>query len=128
MSKKVISTSNAPRAIGPYSQAIQAGPFLFVSGQISIDPATSELLLGNIQSQTTRVIENIKAILEAVGSTLDSVVKTTIYLKNLDDFNAVNEVYGSYFKENPPARATVEVSELPKGVGVEIEAMAYIGD
>jgi 2-iminobutanoate/2-iminopropanoate deaminase len=126
MPKKVISTNKAPQAIGPYSQAIQAGPFLFVSGQISIDPATGELVLGDIQSQTRRVMENIQGVLEAVGSSLNSVVKTTIYLKNLDDFTTVNEVYGSYFKEAPPARATVEVSGLPKGVGVEIEAVAYL--
>ncbi|MFQ5823920.1 MAG: RidA family protein [bacterium] len=125
MSKKVISTSNAPQAIGPYSQAIQADSFLFISGQIPIEPVTGALLLGDIQSQTKQVMENIKGVLEAAGSSLKSVVKTTIFLKNLDDFNAVNEIYGSYFKEDPPARATVEVSRLPKGVGVEIEAVAH---
>lgn len=128
MSKQMISTSKAPQAIGPYSQAIQAGSFIFISGQIPINPASGELLLGDIQSQTRQVLENIKGVLEAVESSLNSVVKTTIYLTDLGDFDSVNEVYGSYFKEEPPARATVEVSSLPKGVGIEIEAVAYCGE
>lgn len=128
MSKKTISTSKAPQAIGPYSQAIQAGSFIFISGQIPIDPVSGELLSGDINSQTKRVLDNIKGVLEAIGSSLDSVVKTTIYLRNLGDFNSVNEVYGSYFKKEPPARATVEVSRLPKEAGVEIEAVAYLAE
>ncbi len=127
MNKKVISTKEAPQAIGPYSQAIQAGEFLFVSGQIAIDPASGSLESGDIRSQTRRVLENINAILSAAGSSLEAVVKTTIFLKSMTDFSAVNEIYGGYFQENRPARATVEVSSLPKGAAVEIDAIAYIG-
>ena len=126
MSKKVISTTTAPGAIGAYSQAIQAGSLLFVSGQIPLDPETGELILGDIKKQTHRVMESIKGIVESAGGGLDSIVKCTIYLKNLNDFNDVNEVYGSYFKQAPPARATVEVSALPKGVAVEIDAIANL--
>lgn len=126
MSKRIISTLQAPQAIGPYSQAVQAGAFLFVSGQIALDPATGEVISGDVKKQTTRVMENIKAILDASQATLSSVVKCTIYLKSLDDFQVVNEVYGSFFNEAPPARATVEVSRLPKGVEVEIDAIAYL--
>jgi 2-iminobutanoate/2-iminopropanoate deaminase len=128
MAKKVISTTTAPQAIGPYSQAIQAGEFLFVSGQIAIDPATGNVETGDIRSQTKRVLENIRAILAASGSSLESVVKTTIFLKSMADFASVNEVYGTYFVENRPARATVEVSSLPKGVAVEIDAVAFLGE
>lgn len=126
MAKKVISTPNAPQAIGPYSQAIQAGPMLFVSGQIALDPASGDLVSGDVQAQTIRVMENIKAVVEAAGGSLDSIVKCTIFLKNMSDFARVNEVYGSYFDEAPPARATVEVSQLPKDVEVEIDAIAHI--
>lgn len=126
MAKKVISTPNAPQAIGPYSQAIQAGPMLFVSGQIALDPASGDLVSGDVQAQTKRVMENIKAVVEAAGGSLDSIVKCTIFLKNMSDFARVNEVYGSYFDEAPPARATVEVSQLPKDVEVEIDAIAHI--
>ncbi|NIR47709.1 RidA family protein [candidate division KSB1 bacterium] len=128
MSKKIISTNKAPQAIGPYSQAVQAGPLLFVSGQIAIDPATGDLKLGDIQSQTRLIMENIQTILEEAGVSLDSVVKTTIFMKDMSDFAAVNEAYGSYFKKAPPARAAVEVAALPKGVGVEIEAIAFLGE
>lgn len=126
MPKKVISTDKAPQAIGPYSQAIQVDKQLFVSGQIAIDPATGEVQLGDIESQTHRVMQNLSAILEAAGGSLDSVAKCTIFLKDLGNFTAVNEIYGSYFNEEPPARATVEVSELPKGVDVEIDAVAFL--
>ena len=127
MTKKIIATSKAPQAIGPYSQAVQAGSFLFISGQIPINPATGELELGDIRSQARLVLENIKAILEEAGCSLQNVVKTTIFLKNLADFKDVNEVYANYFQNDPPARATVEISALPKGVGVEIEAVAFPG-
>jgi 2-iminobutanoate/2-iminopropanoate deaminase len=127
MNKKVISTKEAPQAIGPYSQAIQAGEFLFISGQIAINPASGNLEAGDLRSQTRRVLENIQAILSAAGSSLEAVVKTTIFLKNMADFSAVNEIYGSYFQENRPARATVEVSSLPKAADIEIDAIAYIG-
>lgn len=126
MPKKVISTEKAPQAIGPYSQAIQVDKQLFISGQIALDPATGEVQLGDIESQTHRVMQNLKAILEAAGGSLDSIVKCTIYLKDLGNFAAVNEVYGSYFKTAPPARATVEVSGLPKDVDVEIDAVAFL--
>ena len=126
MPKKVISTDKAPQAIGPYSQAIQVAEQLFVSGQIALDPATGEVQLGDVESQTHLVMQNLKAILTAAGGSLDSVVKCTIYLKDLGNFAAVNEVYGSYFKTAPPARATVEVSALPKDVDVEIDAIAFL--
>ena len=122
--KKVISTAAAPQAIGPYSQAIEAGGFVFVSGQIPLIPATGELVEGSVEVQTARVLENLKAILEAAGSSLESVVKTTVYITNMDDFAKVNGIYGQYFQENPPARVCVEVSKLPKGALVEIECIA----
>ncbi|MFQ5676316.1 MAG: RidA family protein [bacterium] len=126
MSRKVIATNKAPQAIGPYSQAIQAGQFLFVSGQVALDPATGEVRPGNAEKQTGFVMENIKAILEEAGCSLEAVVKCTIYLKDLGDFATVNQVYGSFFKQAPPARATVQVSGLPKGVDVEIDAIVCL--
>ena len=125
--KKIISTADAPKAIGPYSQAIEANGFVFVSGQIPLDPATGSLVAGDIREQTKRVMENGKAILAAAGCGMDSVVKATIYLKNIGDFAAVNDVYGSFFSAEPPARATVEVSRLPKDVAVEIDLIAVKG-
>ena len=122
--KKVISTAEAPQAIGPYSQAIEAGGFVFVSGQIPLIPATGELVEGSVEVQTARVLENLKAILEAAGSSLESVVKTTVYITNMDDFAKVNGIYGQYFQENPPARVCVEVSKLPKGALGEIDVIA----
>jgi len=120
----VISTDRGPRAIGPYSQAIRANGFLFLSGQVSLDPATQQLVPGDIATQTARVLENLKGILEAAGSSLDRVVKTTVYLKDMNDFSAMNEVYARYFPSAPPARATVEVARLPKDARVEIELIA----
>ncbi|RMD95484.1 MAG: RidA family protein [Calditrichaeota bacterium] len=128
MGKKAISTTEAPQAIGPYSQAIQAGQFLFLSGQIALDPKTGTVVSGDVVEQTHRVMKNLKAVLAAAGASLENIVKTTIYLKKLTDFVRVNEVYGTYFEKEPPARATVEVSNLPKGVDVEIEAIAYLGN
>ena len=122
--KKVISTANAPQAIGPYSQAIEAGGFVFVSGQIPLIPATGELVDGSVEVQTARVLENLKAILEAAGASLEDVVKTTVYITNMDDFAKVNGIYGRYFEANPPARVCVEVSKLPKGALVEIDVIA----
>ena len=122
--KKVISTAEAPQAIGPYSQAIEAGGFVFVSGQIPLIPATGELVEGSVEVQTARVLENLKAILEAAGSSLEAVVKTTVYIVNMEDFAKVNGIYGQYFEENPPARVCVEVSKLPKGALVEIDVIA----
>jgi len=122
--KKIISTNEAPPAIGPYSQAVRSGSFLFCSGQIPLDPKSGQIVPGDIAAQTRRVLNNIAAVLRAEGLTFDSVVKTTIFLTDLNDFQLVNEVYGSYFKQDPPARSTVQVSALPKGANVEIEVIA----
>ncbi len=126
MEKKVIETQSAPKAIGPYSQAIQAGNFLFLSGQIPLDPKTGELVKGDIGQQTKRVLENIKGILESQKLGMQNVVKTTIFLKEMGNFNRVNEIYGTYFPTSPPARSTVEVARLPKDVEIEIEAIALV--
>jgi len=126
MIKEIIKTDKAPAAIGPYSQAVKSGGFIFISGQIPLDPATGNVVEGGIKEQTERVMKNLEAVLEAAGTDIKAVVKTTIFLTNLSDFATVNEIYGAYFNENPPARATVEVSSLPKGVEVEIEAVALI--
>jgi 2-iminobutanoate/2-iminopropanoate deaminase len=122
--KKPIFSSEAPAAIGPYSQAMRSGRFLFCSGQIPLDPQSGELVSGDIAAQTRRVLDNIGAILRMEGLTFDDVVKTTIFLTNLGDFQTVNEVYGSYFKHDPPARSTVQISALPRGANVEIEVIA----
>jgi 2-iminobutanoate/2-iminopropanoate deaminase len=127
MTKEIIATDEAPKAIGPYSQAVRAGGFIFLSGQIPLNPETGELVSGDIGAQTERVLENLQAVLRAAGADLDHVVKCTVYLDNMDDFAAMNEVYGRFFSKDPPARAAVEVSRLPKGVGVEIEAVAFVG-
>ncbi|HEY8671349.1 MAG TPA: RidA family protein [Terriglobales bacterium] len=122
--REVISTSGAPKAIGPYSQAIRANGFVFISGQVAIDPATQQVIDGDVAVQTDRVLKNLSAILEAAGGGLDKVVRSTVFLKNMSDFAAMNEVYGKYFKEDPPARSTVEVARLPKDVLVEIDVIA----
>ncbi len=124
--KKIIRTAHAPAPVGPYSQAVLSNGLLFCSGQIAIDPATNEVLKGTVTEQAILVMKNIKAVLTEAGGDFKNVVKTTIFLKNMSDFAAVNEVYGGYFTENPPARSTVEVSALPKGVDVEIEIIAAI--
>jgi 2-iminobutanoate/2-iminopropanoate deaminase len=126
--KKIISTSEAPGAIGPYSQAVRSGRLLFCSGQIPLDPKSGQLVPGNIAAQTRRVLDNIAAILKAEGLTFDHVIKTTIFLTNLGDFQTVNEIYGSYFKQDPPARSTVQVAALPKGANVEIEVTAVAAE
>lgn len=122
--KKIISTSEAPGAIGPYSQAVRSGRFLFCSGQIPLDPRSGQIVPGDIAAQARRVMDNIAAILKAEGFTFDNVVKTTVFLTNLGDFQTINEIYGSYFKQDPPARSTVQVAALPKAVNVEIEVIA----
>jgi 2-iminobutanoate/2-iminopropanoate deaminase len=124
--KQIIATENAPRAIGPYSQAVSHNGLLFLSGQIPLDPATGQLVEGDIAVQTGRVIENLKAVLEAAGSSLDQVLKTTVYLKDMGEFAKMNELYGKYFPTASPARATVEVARLPRDVRVEIDAIAAI--
>jgi len=127
MNKKIITSDHAPQAIGPYSQAVEAGGFIFVSGQIPLDPKTGQVFQGDIRAQTKLVLENAKAILLAAGCTMSGVVRSTVYLKSMNDFAAVNEVYGSYFPVSPPARATVEVSRLPKDVAVEVDLIAWKG-
>ena len=122
--KKIISTSEAPAAIGPYSQAVRNGNFLFCSGQIPLDPKSGQIVPGDIATQTQRVLDSVGAVLKAEGLNFENIVKTTIFLTNLDDFQTVNEIYGSYFKQEPPARSTVQVSALPKGAKVEIEVIA----
>ncbi len=122
--KKIISTSEAPAAIGPYSQAVRSGDLLFCSGQIPLDPKSGQIVPGDIAAQTRRVLDNIAAVLKADGVTFENVVKTTIFLTDLGDFQTVNEIYGSYLKQQPPARSTVQVSALPKGANVEIEVIA----
>ena len=124
--KDIVNTDNAPKAIGPYSQAVKANGFIFVSGQIPIDPDTNVIVKGDIAEQTIRVIKNIKNILEAGGSGLEDVVKTTVYLRDLKKFGDMNRAYGEFFTTLFPARATVEVSNLPKGADVEIDAVAII--
>jgi 2-iminobutanoate/2-iminopropanoate deaminase len=123
-SREAISTPNGPKAIGPYSQAIKANGFVFVSGQVAFDPVTGNLISGGIEQQTEQVMKNLSAILQAAGSGWDKVVKTTVYLKNMSEFGQMNEVYGKFCKNAPPARATVEVARLPKDVAVEIEVIA----
>lgn len=125
MQKKVIHTDKAPKAIGPYSQAIQAGSFLFLSGQIPLDPKTGELETGEIRQQTQRVLENIKGLLESQQLGMENVVKVTIFLKDMGNFSQVNDVYGTYFPSSPPARSTIEVARLPRDVDIEIEAVAF---
>lgn len=124
MQKEIVQTDNAPRPIGPYSQAIRAGNFLFLSGQIAIDPKTGEVIKEPFAGQCKRVIDNVKAVLEAAGSGLKQVVKVTVFLRDLKKFEEFNKIYGEYFGESKPARSCVEVSALPKGVDVEIEALA----
>jgi len=124
VSKEIISTPQAPAAIGPYSQAIKSGGLVFVSGQIPLDPATGQIVAGDIAAQTERVLNNLAAILHAAGSDLSRVLKTTVYLRDLGDFGKMNKVYAQFFGEKPPARATVQVSRLPKDVSVEIDLIA----
>jgi 2-iminobutanoate/2-iminopropanoate deaminase len=122
--REVISTKDGPQAIGPYSQAIRANGFVFVSGQVAIDPATQQVMNGDVAAQTDRALKNLSAILQAAGSGLEKAVRSTVFLKNMSDFAAMNEVYGRYFTSTPPARSTVEVARLPKDVLVEIDVIA----
>jgi 2-iminobutanoate/2-iminopropanoate deaminase len=124
--KTVIATESAPKAIGPYSQAISVNGMVYCSGQIPLDPATGALVEGGIEAQTHQVLKNLGAVLKATGSDLKNVVKTTVFLQSMNDFAAMNAIYATYFTENPPARATVEVAKLPKGAIVEIEAIAFV--
>ena len=126
MNKEIVSTGNAPQAIGPYEQAIKVGEFVYTSGQIPLDPQTGALVNGGIKEQTCQVLENLKAVLEAAGTSLDRVVKATIFLKNIADFAAMNEVYGAYLGHAKPARSTVAVADLPRGSLVEIDLVALV--
>ena len=119
--KQIISTGKGPKALGPYSQAVKANGFLFTAGQGPLDPATGKLVEGDIAAQTERVMENLKAIVEAAGSSLDRAVKANVYLKDMQDFAAMNQVYGRYFPQNPPARTTIQAARLPLDIGVEID-------
>jgi 2-iminobutanoate/2-iminopropanoate deaminase len=122
--REIIATDQAPQAIGPYSQAIRAEGLIFTSGQVAIDPATQQVIAGDVSAQTDRVLKNLAAILQASGSSLEKVLRCTVFLKNMGEFAAMNEVYGRYFKQSPPARSTVEVARLPKDVLVEIDVIA----
>jgi 2-iminobutanoate/2-iminopropanoate deaminase len=124
--RDVIATKDAPQAIGPYSQGIRANGFVFVSGQVAIDPSTQQVISGDVAAQTDRVLKNLSAILKTAGSGLEKVVRSTVFLKNMGDFAAMNEVYGRYFSTAPPARSTVEVARLPKDVSVEIDVIALV--
>jgi 2-iminobutanoate/2-iminopropanoate deaminase len=126
--KKIISTTDAPAAVGPYSQAVRAGSTIYCAGQIPLDPKSGQIVSGGIDAQTRRVMDNVTAVLKAEGLTMENVVKTTIFLMDLNDFQTVNEIYGSYFKQAPPARSTVQVAGLPKGARVEIEVIAATDD
>jgi 2-iminobutanoate/2-iminopropanoate deaminase len=128
MGKKIVQTDKAPGAVGPYSQAVIANGFVYTAGQIPLIPGTKNLAEGDIQVQTRQVLENLKAVLAGAGTSLDNAVKTTVFLSDMDNFARMNEVYGEYFPENPPARSTVEVARLPLNVLVEIEVVAVLGD
>lgn len=123
---ETVATDRGPKAIGPYSQAIRANGFVFLSGQIPLDPKTQQVVEGDVVAQTERVLENLRGVVEAAGSSLQHVVKTTVFLADMNDFAAMNEVYGRYFAKHPPARSTVQVSRLPKDVRVEIDLIALL--
>lgn len=126
MEKEIISTKNAPGAIGPYSQAVKVGNMIYTSGQLPLDPETGELVTGDIKKAASRSLLNLKAVLEAAGSSLDKVVKSVVFVKNLDDFAAINEVYAEFFTKNQPARSCVQVAKLPKDALLEIELVAFV--
>jgi len=126
--KQTITTEKAPGAIGPYSQCVKANGFLFLSGQVALDPSSGKLVAVDTRAQTERVMENLRAVLEAAGSSMEKVVKTTVYLADLHDFAAMNEVYGRYFPQDPPARSTVQAARLPRDAKVEIDVIALAGD
>lgn len=124
MKKKIVNTADAPAAVGPYSQAVRVGKLVYTAGQIPLDPTTGKVVEGDVSVQTERVLQNLKAVVEAAGSSLGQVIKTTVFLQDMNDFAAMNKVYSQFFTKNPPARSAVEVAALPLGVQVEIEAVA----
>jgi len=124
MDKRIVRTEEAPEAIGPYSQAVVANGMVYAAGQVPLDPKTGQIVPGDIRAQTKRVMENLKAVLGAAGSSMDKVVKTTVFLRDLNDFGTMNEIYGEYFRESPPARSTVQVAKLPREAAVEIDVIA----
>ena len=124
--KKIVRTENGPKAIGPYSLGVQAGHLLFTAGQIGIIPATGEIIEGGVEAETRQALENVKAILEAAGTSLANVVKTSVFLRDINDFNRMNAIYGPFFPENPPARSAIQVAALPRGANVEIESVALV--
>ncbi|MCH7986213.1 MAG: RidA family protein [Acidobacteria bacterium] len=126
--KTIVQTDKAPAAIGPYSQAVKAGGFVFLSGQVALDPASGQVVEGDVRAQTERVLKNLQAVLAAAGSSLAAVVKATVFLADMNDFAAMNEVYGRFFSSDPPARATVQAARLPKDVQVEIDLIALAGN
>ncbi len=126
MKKTIVHTDKAPAAVGPYSQAVKVGELVYTAGQIALDPATGQMMEGDVQAQTEQALQNLRAVLKAAGSSLKNVVKTTVFLQDMGDFKAMNEVYGRYFTKNPPARSAVEVAALPLGAQVEIEAVALV--
>jgi 2-iminobutanoate/2-iminopropanoate deaminase len=126
MKKEIISTSNAPKAVGPYSQALKVGEWIYLSGQIPIDAATNQVIEGTIEEQTELVLNNARNVLEAAGATLENVVKVTVFIANLDDFGKINDVYATFFGEHAPARSAVQVARLPKEVGIEVDMVAYL--
>jgi 2-iminobutanoate/2-iminopropanoate deaminase len=128
MPKKIVQTAKAPDAVGPYSQAVIANGFVYTAGQIPLIPGEAKIVEGDIQAQTRQVLENLQAVLEGAGTTFANVVKTTVFLKDMNDFAKMNEVYAQFFPENPPARSTVEVARLPRDVMVEIEVIALVGE
>ncbi|NPA26547.1 MAG: RidA family protein [Chloroflexi bacterium] len=128
MDKRTVQTTQAPAAIGPYSQGVVAGGWLFVSGQLGLDPQTGQLVPGGVQAETEQALRNLRAIVQAAGGDLRHVVKVTVYLRDMADFAAMNEVYARFFADQPPARAAIQAAALPKGAAVEIEAVAYLGD
>jgi 2-iminobutanoate/2-iminopropanoate deaminase len=128
MAKTIVRTEKAPAAAGPYSQAVRVGQMVYTAGQIPMDPTTGKVITGDISKQAEQALRNVQAVLEAAGASLDHVVKTTVFLQDMNDFGEMNEVYGRFFNQNPPARTTVEVAALPLGVRIEVEAVALVGD
>ena len=128
MAKTIVRTEKAPAAAGPYSQAVRVGQMVYTAGQIPMDPTTGKVVTGDITAQAEQALRNVQAVLEAAGASLDHVVKTTVFLQDMNDFGEMNEVYGRFFNQNPPARTTVEVAALPLGVRIEVEAVALVGD